>query len=258
MRTSSMKSKKQIIISILLWIFIWETLARIINNDIYLPRVMEVFKSIISLIIDGDFIINIASTTISAIISFILAIIISVNIGVCASVNKYVYNFIYPLIALLKSIPTIIFILIALIWFDKSYVSFLVGFVIIFPLLYEGVIASITSIDKKIMKMAIVYRLSLYRILKNIYMPAIIRDILQRSKANMSLVLKLVIASEVYSQPKFGIGALVQSAKINFNMDEIFAWIIIIIVICALIDVCLKGINLYLKRRRFSCLNLKE
>lgn len=249
MKIFSMKSKKLVVVSIFIWILIWSILSTIIDNDIYLPKINDVFESLYNIIRDENFIKNVLRTTVSAIFSFTVAIIISVMIGVCASANKYVYNFVYPLVSLLKSIPTIIFILVALIWFKKEYVSLLVGFVIVFPLLYEGVISSILNVDKNLINMAKAYKFNFKVILRNIYMPSILKGISDRSCSSIALVLKLVIASEVYSQPKYGIGALVQSSKMNFNMDEIFAWIIIIILISIFIDIACKAINNYLKRR---------
>ena len=243
-----MKSKKGIIIAVVIWILIWEVLAKFIGNEIYLPQPLEVLKKILKICTEENFVMNISKTLITSIISFSLAIILSVIIGVCSSLNKYVYNFIYPLVAILKSIPTIIVILIALIWLDKEYVSFLVGIMIVFPLLYELVVKSIIDTDVAILEMTKIYKIKLYDKIKTIYYPQIQREILNMGSSSFSLVLKLIIASEVYSQPSYGIGALVQGAKINFDMVGIFAWTVIIILISIFVDILFKIMHKSLKR----------
>ena len=50
------------------------------------------------------------------------------------------------------------------------------------------------------------------------------------------LVLKVVIEGEVYGQPLYGIGTAIQGEKINFNTSGIFAWIIIVAILCYITD----------------------
>ena len=47
----------------------------------------------------------------------------------------------------------------------------------------------------------------------------------------ININLKMVIAGEVLSQPKFGIGSNLQMEKMYLNTSGVFAWIIIILVI---------------------------
>ncbi|MDU2663168.1 MAG: ABC transporter permease, partial [Clostridioides difficile] len=55
------------------------------------------------------------------------------------------------------------------------------------------------------------------------------------------------IAGEVYSQPTYGIGTMIQTEKINFNTSGIFAWIIIVLLISAILQIAQK----FLARRAF-------
>jgi NitT/TauT family transport system permease protein len=68
-----------------------------------------------------------------------------VFLGIVSSFNKFIYNFLYPVNSILKSIPTIAFILIALIWLNKNYAPYLIGIVIAFPILYETTINSLIN-----------------------------------------------------------------------------------------------------------------
>ncbi|MGL4760923.1 MAG: ABC transporter permease [Sarcina sp.] len=250
MMNSSMKNKQNIIISVFIWVLIWKVGAVFIGNEIYLPEPFKVFKEVIEICSSENFLLNIARTLLISTTSFTLSVILSVIIGVCSSTNKYVYNFIYPIVSVLKSIPTIIVILIVLIWFDKEYVSFLTGFIVIFPLLYELVIKSITDTDSNLIEMTKFYKIKNIDKVKSIYLPQIYRNILNMGSSSLGLVLKLVIASEVYSQPSYGIGALVQNAKVNFDMVGIFAWVVIIILISILVDIIFKGLKSYRVKRR--------
>lgn len=70
--------------------------------------------------------------------------------------------------------------------------------------------------------------------------------------STFSLVLKVVIAGEVYGQPVYSIGTAIQGAKINFNTAGIFAWIIIVALLCYISDKFILYItNSFIKVRRY-------
>ena len=68
--------------------------------------------------------------------------------------NKYVYNFMVPILNVMRSLPTIGFIILALIWLSQGIAPILVGFVMSFPIFYDVIIGAILNIDKNILEMA--------------------------------------------------------------------------------------------------------
>ncbi|HAE91256.1 MAG TPA: ABC transporter permease, partial [Tissierella sp.] len=55
--------------------------------------------------------------------------------------------------------------------------------------------------------------------------------------------LKMVIAGEVLSQPKYAIGSNLQLQKMYLNTSGIFAWIIIILFIAKLFEYILERVK---------------
>lgn len=252
MKTSSMKDKKLIFISIIFIIFIWGVLASLINNAIYLPKISEVLKEAIGIISQKDFLKNIGYSLLRGSISFFIALVIAILLGIIASFNKIVYNFFYPINSILKSIPTIAFILIALIWLNKNYAPYLIGVVIAFPILYEGVVNSILNSNKELDEMLNSFNVDFLGKLFNLHIQSIIISISQIATSVFSLVFKVVIAGEVFGQPAYGIGTAIQGEKINFNTSGIFAWIIIVAILCFVTDkIILFFINTILKDGRY-------
>lgn len=243
-----MKNKKIIMVSIVVLVILWALFSNIINNPIYLPKVTEIVKEILRIVLEEDFIWAVSSTIIRTFISFGIALIIAIIIGVLGATNKYIYNFIYPIMAILKSIPTIAFIVIILIWMNKDIAPICIGVVIALPLLYEVVTNSILNFNRDLIDMAKVYRVNKIDKIKNIYIPSIYFNIMDISNSIISLVLKVIIAGEVYGQPIYGIGSYIQLEKINLNTVGIFAWIIIVGVITVVFDyiyATIKKINFF-------------
>lgn len=245
MKTSSMKDKKLILISLIFIMLIWILISNIINNSIYLPKLTEVFKELIDIVTEKNFLKSIGSSLIRGGFSFLVALLFAVILGIISSLNKIFYNFFYPINSILKSIPTIAFILIALIWLNKNYAPYLIGIMIAFPILYESTLNSILNSNEDLCEMLDSFQVNYIGKLLNLHMQSIVISISQIATSTFSLVLKVVIAGEVFGQPTLGIGTAIQGEKINFNTAGIFAWIIIVAILCFLSD---KIINIFINK----------
>ena len=251
MKVFSWNKKSQIFLGIIVLLLIWELAAIKINKDIYLPRIEDVLFSIKEILKGPEFIKNSLSTLCRTLVSFTGALILSVILGVLSFMYPFFRNFLTPFNAIGKTIPTMILVLLALIWFDKDKAPFVVGFAIVFPILYEGIFNSLKDIDKKILDMCRIYKVSQREKIKKIYIPVIKFHIMGILISTFSLAFKVVIAGEVHGQPKYGIGAAVQIEKVNFNTVRIFAWIVII----AFISILFEYANKCLQKRIYRWKN---
>lgn len=245
MKESTWKSKIQVIISCIILLSVWEIVAVKLNNEIYLPRVENVFFSMIEIISKGDFLINILSSLSRTFVSFSTALFLAVLFGVLSLMYPLFSSFLKPINSIGKTIPTMVLIVLSLIWFKKEEAPFVVGFVIIFPILYDGVTSSINNINKELIDMCKIYKVSTWQKVKKIYMPVIGFYLLGILMSTFSLAFKVIIAGEVYGQPKYGVGSSIQIEKVNFNTNAIFSWIIIIAILSILFD----GLNKLISKK---------
>ncbi|GAA0226960.1 ABC transporter permease [Metaclostridioides mangenotii] len=247
MKASSWKNRSQVFIATILLIAIWEIAAKIIDNSIYLPTVETVVSNLGVIVRQEDFFLNIYYSMYRTVVSFFIALILALITGVLSSFNSLIKNMLKPINALATSIPTMILVVLSLIWFDKNNAPYIVGIFIVFPLLYDAVISSIGGVDKNIVEMAKVYKVNKLEIIRKIYFPAIKFQILGMFISSFSLAFKVVIAGEVHGQPEYGIGTVIQYEKMNFNTEAIFAWIVII----ALISFALERIQTFSRKSLF-------
>lgn len=243
MKESSWKDKSQILLSFIIILTIWQVAAIKIDNSIYLPTLQNVLKNLIEIFKDESFFINIYSSMYRTVISFLLALVISLLLGLISAFSRFFRNILKPANALATSIPTMVLVVLALIWFDKDKAPFIVGVFIVFPILYDGILSAVLGIDENIIEMANIYKVSSIDKIKSIYFPVIKFQVLNLLVSTFSLAFKVVIAGEVHGQPKYGIGSVIQYEKMNFNTEAIFAWIIIIALISYVLDVIQKIIK---------------
>ena len=230
-------------LSIFFFLIIWEGVALYIDNSLLFPRVSEIFLSLKNLVASGDFILILWNTLsrffISIVFSLILAIIFSV-----ASYRYEVISFLlFPFIIFLRAVPTIAIIIVVLIWSSVERVPIVVGMLILFPILYESILGGIKNVDKNLLKMSKVFKVPTKRVVRDIYIPSIYYSISSNIPSYMGLTFKVIIAGEVLSQESLSIGGEIFINKIYLESSNIFAWIIVVIVLNYLLEKGLKTIN---------------
>ena len=241
------KNQVQVVLSCAILLFLWEIIALKINNDIYLPTLQQVFISMKEIVLEDRFILDVVSTISRCILSFFIALVVALILGIISDNLNIFKNFLTPITSLARSIPNMVLIVLTLIWFNKESAPYIVVFIMVFPVLYDAILGSMKSIDKGILEMAELYKISRKDKILNIYLPSIKFSLVSILSSTISLGFKIVIAGEVYGQPLYGIGAMIQSEKVNFNTTGIFAWIIIIVIISSILNLIEK----FLLRRVF-------
>lgn len=232
----SCKNKMKSLFPYLIFILIWEIGYVTLNDEIYLPSIVSVLNSLEEIIVKKDFGIVIYSSFIRTILSYILGVTLATILGMISISSNIFKSLFEPFNIIIRTIPNLVLILLVLIWFNKEYAPFILGLTITFPIIYEGVQNSILNIDIKIIDMIKIYDVNYKDKIKKIYIPTIKSYLSKIFISTFSLTFKIVIAGEVFAQPRFGIGSEIQIYKVNFNTAGIFAWIIIIIMISLLFE----------------------
>lgn len=243
MKNFILKDKRWSIISSLSIIILWMILSSFINNEIIVPSIKSTLLSMISIIKGPDFYGTIKYTLLRTLLAFSTSLFLAGLMGLISSISKIAYNLMLPILKFLNSVPTIAIIVLALIWLNNELVPVLVGFIMVFPILYETILNSILHIDGDIIEMAKIYKVGKRGIIKNIYLPSILYNLSSLFHSALGINLKMVIAGEVLGQPKYGIGTSLQLQRMYLNTPGVFAWIVIILLISGIFDYMGKVIN---------------
>jgi NitT/TauT family transport system permease protein len=219
---------------------LWQLIAIKINNDIYIPRIENVIKSLIEILKSNDFFKITLSSLYRTIVCYICALCLAMVLGILTYIYPFFNRLLIPINSFLKTIPTMVLVVLALVWFNKDKAPYIVGFAIVFPILYEGIINNLSSIDKNLIQMLNIYEVSLKDKIRNIYLPVMKFYFMSIFVSTFSLAFKVVIAGEVHGQPKYGIGAAIQLEKVNFNTQAIFAWIVLIAIMSFILELLNK------------------
>jgi len=145
-----------------------------------------------------------------------------------------------PLLALLRSVPTLAVIILTLIWLSSDTAPILIGIIVVFPILYESVYRGMMNVDIRLIQMADLYSVSRVEIIKDIYLPTIFMYVGSVIGSSLGLTLKSVIAGEVLGQPRFSIGASLQLEKLFLNTAGVFAWIVVVVILATALEYLIR------------------
>lgn len=245
MKGFSWKTNKNKLLGLITLLVLWQVIAIGINKEIYLPKLQNVFIELLEIIKERDFYYNVLCSLLRTSISFILALLLAIILGILVKVYPFFKDFLVAFNAIGKTIPTMVLVVLALIWFDKNMVPYVVGFLIVFPILYEGIVSALNSVDNGILDMCKIYNVSLVTKIKKIYFNVIMNYVAEIFMSSFSLTFKVVIAGEVHGRPEYGIGSAIQYAKVNFEITEVYSWIVLI----AIVSIIFEYLNKLLLRK---------
>lgn len=242
MQTSIIKNKY---IFILFWIFVWHIFSVIISQDIILPSPMEVFFRILELMGEYESYLTILNSFLKIFLGFILGGIVGIFLAIFSKKYNIIYSLFTPMINVIKVIPVPSFIILALVWVDSNKLSILISFLMVVPIFFFNIYKGLNIVDKKIIEMANVYKISKFDILIYIYIPVLYNILLSTLILGFSMALKSGIASEVIGMTSFTIGGKLQEAKVLLESKDVLAWTVIIVFISIIFE---KILNYMMKK----------
>jgi len=231
MKNSFTSKQYMSLASVILMLVIWKLLSMHFDSDFVLPSPEKTFLTTLSLFGDSHFLAIVGSTILRGVVGFVISGILGVGLGVIAGMNPNFNAFLRPILVTIRSTPVIALILLALIWFDTGSVPVFIAILTMFPFICTNVIDGIKSVDPDLIEMAMFYRINRNRIIRELYIPAIMPFIISGASSAIGFGWRATITGEVLSQPEFGIGSLMQAAQTFLNVDAVIAWTIVAVMI---------------------------
>jgi len=217
--------------SVIFLLAVWKILALHFNSDFILPPPEKTFITTLGLFGNSHFLAIVGSTVLRGLIGFIISCILGLGLGIIAGISPDFSAFLRPILVVTRSTPVIALILLALIWLSPGLVPVFIAMLTMFPFICTNVIDGIKSVDPDLVGMATFYRISQRRIIREVYIPAILPFIISGASSAMGIGWRAVITGEVLSQPQYGIGTVMQGAQTFLNVDAVIAWTILAVLI---------------------------
>ena len=238
------------IVVLLLFIFMWEYLARkeIINTFIY-SSPLRILKTIIMLYNDNNLFKHVWVTMYETGISFILATIIGTFVAIIFWYSKFLYQVFDPYLTVLNSLPKVALGPIIIILFGANInsiiiMALLISLIITIVNVYSGFAGTDTNRVKLMKSLGA----SKIQILRYLIIPYNYNVIINSLKINVGMSLVGVIMGE-FLVSKSGIGYLINYGSQVFNLNLVFAGIIILLIVSYLMYLLVLYVEIRLNKK---------
>lgn len=160
--------------------------------------------------------------------------------AILVGLNRHAEDFLEPTFSAIKSIPSLAWIPLLLLWLgiDEGSKITLIAIGAFFPT-YTNTVAAIQGVDRKLIEVARVYRLKYWQQIHQIVLPAASPGILTGLRNSLSLSWMFMIAAELIATTQ-GIGYLLSDGRETSRPDIVIIAIILLAVLGKITDSIMK------------------
>ena len=220
----------------LFWLVIWQCISLLIDNSIIFAGPFEVIHALVFQLPTRGFWSTILYSVEKIGLGFLCGFSCGLIFGSLSFRFSFIRELLEPVMILLRSIPVVSFVILALIWTGSEHLSVLIAFLVVLPMIYVNTMAGLASADPKLLEMASVFQVPGFRRIRSIYIPALVPYLLSGCRIALGMSWKSGIAAEVIGVPAGSMGEQLYISKIYLNTADLFAWTVVIIGISALTE----------------------
>jgi sulfonate transport system permease protein len=215
----------------------WEAVVALgLNDGRLLPAPSVVFATLVQLWQTGDLLGHIWATVWRVGFGFFFGAVVGTALGALTGYARLASRLLDPTFQALRAIPSIAWVPLFILWFGifETPKVTLIAVGVFFPV-YLGVMAAIRSVDRKIVEVGRVFRLSGPALVWRILLPAVLPAYVTALRAGLGLGWMFVVAAE-FMGASAGLGYLLVDGQQMGKPAQIVAAIVTFAVLGKLTD----------------------
>ena len=227
--------------AVLFWLAVWQLAAMAMaaayrHGGLLLASPLTALGRLGELALTGDFWAAVGRSAALILGGFLLSCALGTACAALAARLRWLRELLSPLVAVVKAVPVVSFIILALFWLDTAALPLFISALMVFPPVYLNVLEGIGRADGKLLEMARVFRVPWRRQALGIYLPAALPAFRSAVSLSLGLCWKAGVAAEVIGLPAGTIGERLYTAKVYFETGDLFAWTAVIVAVSALFE----------------------
>lgn len=234
---------------VVLWVIIASQ-----TEDYILPQFDTVLLRIVELFVDSDQRWDWLMTMLRIMLGLVTAFFIGTFAGLAMGKSQRVSNALMPYMQIIQGIPSLAWVMIAIIWFQEVEVRiwFLLLMVCVTGFAFQAK-DSYRSIPNELRDMAksLRPRRSRLDMFRTVTLPGIVPDLLTAWKVNLGLGTRVVLIAE-FAGATIGVGYQLRVEQQFFRMDGVLAWTASLVIFVLIIQKIIEMVERRLLRYRPS------
>jgi NitT/TauT family transport system permease protein len=201
-----------------------------------LPSPRSVVVGLVEIVGSGEVWTHTAASLVRIVIGFGAAVVVSMLMGLGAFLSRAVRTVVQDALAVLNSTSVFVWIVISLIWFGLSnWAPIFTTFMITLPVVASNLVEGVASVDRRLLEMGDVYRLSGGEKFTAIVIPSTVPYLIAGMKVGFGLALKVSVVAEIFGVTT-GIGYIMNYSREILATQMVFAWALVMVLIMMATD----------------------
>ena len=211
-----------------------------------LPRPSDVLVAFRDLHVSGLLYEHLAISVSRLAVGAALGVSVGIGTGVLIGLFSYIRAGLVPLVAAIFPIPKIALLPLFVIWFGidegSKYALIALG---TFTPMVVATYGAVDNVDRTLIRMAQSFGLSWLSIVRKIVLPGAMPGILSGLRISLAIAIILLVAAEMLGA-EYGIGAYVLEAGSLYDLDRLFAGVVILSLLGVLVSAMISLLERHL------------
>jgi NitT/TauT family transport system permease protein len=227
--------------SIVVLIALWWIASWLMHDPDVLPTPLTIATTIVSDFTENGpdgmpAYLNIAITLARIFITFTAAMLAGIGIGLAMGLSRVLESALLAIIPLMLTMPTILMVFLAVMWFGFSEAGGLVAVMaVVTPYVAVSIFEGARAMDKSLIEMAVTFKAQRPLLLRKVYLPQLMPYIFSAFRYGFGVTWKVVALAETFGL-KHGIGYMFFFWFGQFNMPQMLAWIVMFVILMLVLE----------------------
>jgi NitT/TauT family transport system permease protein len=223
------------LVVLLVGIVVWSLLSRQFGEYLF-PSPGRVLRGLVDVVRGGELWVHVWASLYRIGLGFAAACLVSLLAGFLIARVRLASMVVRDLNAILNSTSVFVWIVLAMIWFGLTdRAPIFTTFMITLPVVLSNIIEGVENVDRKLLEMSRVYKLSELDRFIHITVPSTIPYLVAGMKVGFALGLRVSVVSEIFGVST-GIGYMMNFSRDTLRTDMVFVWALVLIVVMVVVD----------------------
>jgi NitT/TauT family transport system permease protein len=214
---------------------VWELAARRYGAYV-LPPPGSVVRGLGAVVRSGELWTHTGASLYRIVVGFGSALVLAVLMGLASFLWAPARLVVRDVVTVLNSTSVFVWIVVSLIWFGLTDLApIFTTLMITLPVVGANVVEGVESVDRRLLEMGQVYRLSGWEKFRAIVVPSTVPHLVAGMKVGFGLALKVSVVAEIFGVTS-GIGYIMNYSREILATQMVFAWAIVMVAIMLVTD----------------------
>ncbi len=228
------------VLGILIFLLLWEALARILNKSLILPEPGTVFKALGSLLTRSSTIEAALQTGWKVLLALVLVLFLGILLGLVLGLFNQLHEMSRPIIMVIQAVPVISWLSLVIFTWGISWEGpVFIAFLSLLPTAVLTTIAGVQNLDRKLLEVARIYRVPRAIVVKDIYLGSLLPFIFAVVDVTLGQAWKVILVAEFLCGDS-GLGVQISWARQIFDVSGVYAYTLLAVILGLITERAIK------------------